>query len=241
MMKTAIPGNNVSVDYSAVLDKFVGLIKQKQKDNIKSVFLTGSYARGDATDASDLDVWCIFDYIDCNVLYDVGASARELPVHYTELEVNSQCLSMEEFKSDYFSNWTESSVKILDGVLLYGEDLFGDNVSIPELKQIYKKYLADILMSIRHYICVDEPAEKLTYKKIRTYILKPLMFPLRLERYCVCGYYPQSNYDLLKSYDNSVYELVEYFLDQEKYDNDINCNHREVLYKMHDLVSELLK
>ena len=54
-------------------------------------------------------------------------------------------------------------------------------------------------------------------------------------------YYPQSNYDLLKSYDNSLYELVEYFLNQEKYDNDISNNHREVLYKMHDLVLELLK
>ncbi len=241
MMKTVVPHNNVSVDYNGVLDSFIRLIKQKQKENVRSIFLTGSYARGDATDSSDLDVWCVFNYINSKVLYDVGISARELPVLYNKLETNSQCLSMEEFESDYFLNWTERPIKILDGVLLYGEDLFGDKFSISELELIYKKYLADILMSIRHYICVDEPAEKLVYKKIRTYILKPLMFPLRVERYCACGYYPQSNYDLLKSYDNSLYELVEYFLNQEKYENDISINHREVLYKMHDLVSELLK
>jgi hypothetical protein len=67
------------------------------------------------------------------------------------------------------------------------------------------------------------------------------MFPLRLERYCTCDYYPLSNYDLLKSYDNSLYDLVEYFLNQEKFDDDISSNHRKVLSKMHDLVSELLK
>ena len=201
-MKKLVPRNDVSIDYCLVLDSFIDLIKQKQNNNIKSVFLTGSYTRGDARDTSDLDVWCVFDYINSKVLSDVGNCARELYISYNQIEVNSQCLSMDEVKSDYFSNWTEKSIKILDGVLLHGEDIFGENPSISELKLIYSKYLADVLMSIRHYICVDKPLEKLTYKKITTNILKPLMFPLRLERYCTCGQYPESNYDLLKSYDS---------------------------------------
>jgi predicted nucleotidyltransferase len=95
MMKTAIPNNNVSVDYNKVLDSFVALIKQRQKDNIRSIFLTGSYARGDATDSSDLDVWCVFDYIDSKVLYDVGISAQQLPVLYTQLYFKTFNVSFE--------------------------------------------------------------------------------------------------------------------------------------------------
>lgn len=239
-MKTTIPKNNVSVDYYEVLECFIKLLRQKQKDNIRSIFLTGSYARGDANDSSDLDVWCIFNYIDSKVLYDVGDSVHTLPVSYNKLEVNSQCFSLKEVKSNYFSNWIEESVKILDAVLLFGEDLFEKNISVPELKLIYKRYLVDILMSIRHYISVDEPKEKLTYHKIRTYILKPLMFPLRLERYCILGYYPTTNSELLESYKGRIRELVEYFLDEEKFYKDINMNHREVLNKMHDSVLEII-
>lgn len=240
-LRTTVPINNASSDYNGLLDSFISLIKLKQAANVRSIFLTGSYARGDATDASDLDVWCIFEHIDNEVLNDVGASARELPISYNQLEVNAQCMSIEELKSKYFINWTERSVKILDGVLIFGEDLFGSDILTSELNLIYKKYLADVLMSIRHYICVDEPAEKLTYKKLKTYILKPLMFPLRLERYCAIGYYPHSNYDLLKSYDNSKFTvLVEYFINQEKFDLDIGSNHKKLLFKLHDLVLELL-
>lgn len=239
-MKKTIPNNNVGVDYIEVLECFIKLLRQKQKNNIISVFLTGSYARGDATDSSDLDVWCIFNYLDSKVLYDVGISANTLPVSYDKLEVNSQCFSMEEIKSNYFCNWIEEPVKVLDAVLLYGEDLFKNNVSVNELKLIYKRYLVDVLMGIRHYIAVDEPKEKLTYYKIRTYILKPLMFPLRLERYCVLGYYPNTNSELLESYKGKMHDVVEYFLDEGKFNIDINSNHREVLSKMYDSVLELI-
>lgn len=239
-MKKTIPKNNVNVDYHEILEYFIKLLRQKQKDNIRSVFLTGSYARGDANDSSDLDVWCIFEYVDSKVLYDVGNSAQTLPVSYNKLEVNSQCFSLNEIKSKYFSNWIEEPVKILDAVLLYGEDLFEKNVSVSELKLIYKRYLVDILMSIRHYISVDEPKEKLTYHKIRTYILKPLMFPLRLERYCVLEYYPNTNSELLESYEGRLHEVVEYFLDEEKFNKDINRNHRKVLSIMYDSVLEII-
>lgn len=239
-MRKIIPNNNVKINYHEILECFIELIKQRQRDNIKSIFLTGSYARGDANDLSDLDVWCVFEHLDAKVLYDVGAVTRELPVPYEKIEINSQCFSINEVYSKSFSSWIEEPVKVLDAVLLYGQDLFNNNASVSELKLIYKKYLADILMSIRHYICVDEAVEKLTYQKIRNYVLKPLMFPLRLERYCFLGYYPQTNYDLLKSYDNKVSEMVEYFLDKEKFDKDISINHKEVLSKMHDVVLELL-
>ena len=101
-MKKTIPKNNVCVDYHEVLKCFIELLRQKQRKNIISIFLTGSYARGDANASSDLDVWCVFEYIDSKVLYDVGMSAQALPVSYNKLEVNSQCFSLEEVKTTIF-------------------------------------------------------------------------------------------------------------------------------------------
>jgi hypothetical protein len=70
----------------------------------------------------------------------------------------------------------------------------------------------------------------------RTDILKPLIFPLRIERYCTCGYYQESNLDLHKAYEGKEREVVEYFLNQEKFEQDIRRDHREVLKKLHDSV-----
>jgi len=238
-MKRIIPANHTSLDYQSALESFVRAIHHKQKENLKSVFLTGSYARGDASDASDLDVWCIFGEINVDVLSDVGRSARQLPIAYDQLEVNAQCLSVKELKSKQFYSWAENPIKALEGVLLYGQDFFED-VSIVEVELLYKKYLTDILMSIRHYISVDEPVEKLSVAKLKMYILKPLMFPLRLERYCSCGFYPLTVNDLFLSYDNGLSKVIGFFIDPERLEAEIRSNHRGLLRELHDLVMQLI-
>lgn len=62
----------------------------------------------------------------------------------------------------------EGPVKVLDAVLLFGQDFFNGEISIKALELIYKKYLTDILMGIRHYITVDKSKEKLTYNRLNT-------------------------------------------------------------------------
>ncbi len=235
-MRIIIPRNTVAHDYHGVLDSFISILKEKQSTNIKSIFLCGSYARGDVTNSSDLDVFCIFHSLNETVLHDVGFAARNTPIAYENLEINAQCLSMNEINTTAFKGWTEKSARILDSVLLFGDDVFGTSVSVVELQEIYIKYLADILMSIRHYISVDEPVEKLTYKKIKTYILKPLMFPVRMERYCTCGYFPLSIGDLKLSLDDDEKFIVNYFCDEEIFNVDIASNHKKVLNRLHDFV-----
>ncbi len=82
-------------------------------------------------------------------------------------------------------------------------------------------------MSVRHYLCVDEPEKSLTHKKITAYILKPLMFALRQERFCATGIYPLSTEQLLRSYSDNNRIIVEYFMDREKFDNDIKTDHKK--------------
>jgi hypothetical protein len=91
-------------------------------------------------------------------------------------------------------------------------------------------------MSIRHYICVDEPIEKLTYKKIKTFILKPLMFPLRMERYCVLGTFPLTIAELRKALEDDEKFLVDVFCHEAIFSNAIYENHKDLLSKMHSAV-----
>ncbi len=240
MPQTQLPKNQVSFHVERILNDFILSLIQKQSLNLKSVFITGSYARGDATDVSDIDLWCIFQQVDLNVLSDVGWCVRNITEQQPSLEINPQCLSVNEFESVYFADWTEKAVKVLDSVLLYGDDLIGNNVSKAYVELIYKKYLADVLLSIRHYLSVDEPVEKLTCQKIQRYILKPLMFPLRLERWCTSGNYPFFIIDLKNAYCNPVGEIINYFMHPEELERDLLRDHRDVLHKMHTIVSQLL-
>ncbi|MCL2883900.1 MAG: nucleotidyltransferase domain-containing protein [Oscillospiraceae bacterium] len=240
-MRTTIPSNAVKIDYINVLNHFISLLAERQKDNIRCIYLSGSYARGDAIDISDLDVFCIFNALTVDVLQDVGFAARHMAVPYEQLEINAQCLSFAELTNDDFKNWAEKPARILDSVLVYGEDIFGNDISIMELRSIYKRYFTDILMGIRHYLCVDEPVEKLTHKKIKTYILKPLMFPLRMERCCVCGTFPLTLQDLKNSLRENDRFIIDYFLDETSFNEAIHQNHTEVLNKIYDVIMRKLQ
>lgn len=235
-MRKIIPYNKVNHDYETVLHEFVTALKDRLGELLLMVYLTGSYARGDANDKSDLDVFCIFNTINQYVLETVGYCARNTSISYEILEINTQSLSVNEYKSKIFEEWSEYAVTELNSVLLYGEQLVEvDNIN-EKIRLSYKKNMANILMSIRHYICVDEPKELLTYKKIATYILKPLMFALRQERFCATGVYPLSIEQLLESYQDDNRLMVEYFMNQKKFEEDIWTDHKAVLAFLHDRI-----
>lgn len=238
-MRTEIPKNNSGFDYEKIIGEFVDMLKEKQGGNLLSVYLAGSCARGDGGKNSDLDIFCIFGEVNTGVLSDVGFCARNNSVSYESVEINSQCMSIVEFQSGEFNAWSERSVRALDSVLLYGEDLCGVPAK-SEIEAIYKKYAAEIIMSIRHYISVDEPKEKLTHGKIKAYILKPLMFALRLEIYCKKDIFPLSEKELLEACDNDKKFLAEYFYSKEKFDKDISENHKDVFEKIHSAVCAML-
>lgn len=240
-MRRVVPDNKVSYDYEKVLNEFVSALKNRLGECLLMVYLTGSYARGDANDNSDLDVFCIFSKINQYVLETVGHCARNTSIPYDVLEINTQSLSVDEYKSKIFEEWSEYAVTELNSVLLYGEQLVEiDNIN-EKIQISYKKNMANVLMSIRHYICVDEPKELLTHKKISTYILKPLMFALRQERFCTTGVYPLSIQNLLESYQDDNRIMIEYFLNQEKFETDILSNHKGVLMFLHDKIQRFLE
>jgi len=240
-MRMILPENRVMFDYKETLDAFVVLLRQAQNDNLYSIFIGGSYARGDATDSSDMDLWCIFHQIDGHVLDDVGGVVRRLSGLQPSPKINPQCLSLAEFKSEPFANWVERPGQVLGAVHLYGADLIGNEVTVTEIESLLQRHLVDIVLSIRHYISVDEPVEKLTYAKIRTYVLKPLMLALRLERWCTCGSYPLSNDDLKNACAGEAAEVVEYFLNPGNLEAALQHDHSAILQQLHDITVMLLR
>lgn len=62
-------------------------IQDKLGKRLVMVYLTGRYARGDATDYSDMDVFCIFDTTDPNGLISVGFCVRNTSIPYEVLEI----------------------------------------------------------------------------------------------------------------------------------------------------------
>lgn len=154
-MRRVIPANKVNHDYEKVLSEFVSALKNRLGEYLLMVYLIGSYARGDANDNSDLDVFCIFSTINQYVLENVGHCARNTSIPYDLLEINTQCLSVDEYKSKIFEDWSEYAIAELNSVLLYGEQLVKIENINEKIQLSYKKNLANILMSVRHYICVD--------------------------------------------------------------------------------------
>ena len=223
-----------------LLNIFVNKIQENERDNIISIFLTGGFARGEAIEGSDLDVWCIFNTINNETLSKIGLIIQNLPIKYNDLEINSQCLTIEEFNSGYFSKFLAYPIIHFEGILLFGNDIAITPVKNEMVIKIYKEFFAEVLMSIRHYISVSEPTEKLSHKKIKTWVLKPLMFALRLERYTNTNYYPLTCNDLEKAYNNPLIS-IEYYLNKEKWDNDIFNDSIKTLYFLHSEVENLLK
>jgi glutaredoxin-related protein len=238
-MRKDILYNCISIDYNNLLDIFVNKIYEVVNDNLISVFLTGSFARGEATENSDLDIWCIFNKLDTDILTEIGNISRNLPVNYNKLELNSQCLTINEFQSGYFSKFLAYPIIYMEGILLFGDDITKRPIQDEEVEKVYKEFLSEILLSIRHYISVNEPAEKLVHQKIKTWVLKPLMFALRLERYLHNRQYPLTINDLLSAYDVPQNSVL-YFMNKEKWDNDIKNCRDTTLYLLHEEVSKLL-
>ena len=238
-MKKQIPQNAVSNDYETLINCFIKQLIEAEKGNIVSIFLQGSFARGEATDNSDIDIVCIFKTLNIGILAKISVITENLPINYNQLELNAQCITLDEFESGHFSNFFSYSILRFESILLWGENIFTYTVQGEEIEKTYKKLLAEVLLGIRHYITVNESPEKLTHKKIKTWILKPLMFALRLERYFYSNQYPIAISDLHNAYNDPPKSIM-YFMSKEKWESDVQSNRNATLYYLHDEIESLL-
>lgn len=155
---------------------FAAAVVEELGPTVESVVLAGSHARGDARPDSDVDIWIILSRLDREILEKVGrivARMKDGP------EINPQCVTICELSTPGFRKGFSPIQLHLDGVVLHGR------VALPpptreEIQQVRDELAAFVLMSVRHYITVQEPEEALR-RKLDKWLLKPLAWAIRYD------------------------------------------------------------
>lgn len=224
------------MDLNRLLDCYVERVKYILGDRLECVVLTGSYARGDFTSKSDIDLWIIIKDMK---LHDIKAIGKDSLRDISYKEINPQCISFDELSLSGFKNSFNPVQLYLDGVVI-----FGDLQAVPLDKRVVAKeasrIFTQVLMSIRHYIVVNEPEENLRKSKIRSWLLKPVLWGLRYYLYCSLDIYCRTFSDLKRMIQDAevldwikVYEAL---LDDEYYKGDCDA----LLSSLHDYTSAKL-
>ena len=142
-------------------------------ESLRAVILIGSFARGDETPTSDVDLVVLVESVHRGLLRAVSEIVASLP---SENELNPAVIAASELAAepDIFG-WL--NVKH-DGVLLAGAFPEEPAGSMSELR-LARRIAGEVLLSSRHYLSVGEPAEKFAGGKLWTWNQKPLGFALR--------------------------------------------------------------
>jgi len=155
-------------------------------DRVECLAMVGSHARGDAHAGSDVDLWLFLDRVwleDLRVVGRLVAEAGRQP------EINLQCATFAEAASGSFQEGFSPLQLHFDGRVLHGQ-LRLPPPTIQEVLAAAGAISAFVLMSCRHYIATQEPEESLAKGKIRSWVLKPLMWALRYDVFARTGAYP---------------------------------------------------
>lgn len=163
-------------------------------DNLLSIVMVGSFARGDETSASDVDLFVLVHSVDSDLLRKSGELVRGIPARN---ELNPAFVSLSELRAH--PDWFELHKVLHDGVVLLGR--LPDDISSTESELTVAKRIArEVLMSSRHYLAVGEPAENFTGGKLWAWNLKPLSFALRYYHFHKTGNYIRKLTDLTREY-----------------------------------------
>lgn len=92
-------------DITEILNKFIMDAKRNLGDSIRSIIVYGSYARGDYTDTSDIDIMILVDISEEKIKLHENAiidCAFDLEMEY------GKCLSPIIKNQDFFDYWADT-------------------------------------------------------------------------------------------------------------------------------------
>ncbi|KKO51596.1 nucleotidyltransferase family protein [Paenibacillus sp. DMB20] len=229
------------MDAEYLISQFVKQMTETFGDNIKSIVLCGSYVRGDNTEDSDMDIYCLFENLTSWELITTGEIVGKLPSLYNKFELNLQCMTVDEYTRQGFGRAFVTPIKYFESKVMYGED-FGTKPSKGEFIPLFENIISEVIMSIRHYITAQEPVENLVDGRLKRWVLKPLCVALRIERYIIIQNYPRNFKELLNlSLGLPQTKAVEWVLDKEKFNQDITLAPTDVLIALLDIATGISK
>ncbi|MFD1675242.1 nucleotidyltransferase domain-containing protein [Alicyclobacillus fodiniaquatilis] len=223
----------------AFIEQFVHEMKETFEQNLKSITLCGSYVRGDNTEDSDMDVYCLFECLTAEDLFAVGGIIQKLPSLYAKFELNTQCLTVDEYLHQGFARAFVSPISYFESRVIYGED-FRIRPSREDFISFFESVISETIMSIRHYMTSLESMESLMDGRLKRWVLKPLCVALRAERYIMTGNYPRNYTELLgQSAGLSQTKAIEWILDKTQLHRDIAESPQNVLATLLNISTEV--
>ena len=164
-------------------------------ERLECLVLTGSYARGDYTPQSDIDIWVFVKNLGIEDIKTVGKIVVEIG---KPPEINPNCATFEELNSFPLRDQFDPVQLYIESRVIYG--------SLPEPAPTpaeIKKYAITVtafgLMLARHYIAAGETEENLAKNKYVKWSYQPLIWAYRCRAYLKNSVYPRDLNELKNS------------------------------------------
>ncbi|MFH0924442.1 MAG: nucleotidyltransferase domain-containing protein [bacterium] len=102
------------------VDKFIEYLKQSLKDNLITIKIFGSKARGESKNDSDIDIFVLVREMNYGIIHNISGVASELNLEFN-IVLSPLIFSLEEDKKNRY--YQTLFIKSLDkeGILLYGK------------------------------------------------------------------------------------------------------------------------
>jgi predicted nucleotidyltransferase len=132
--------------------RFAAACRAALGPQLHAIVLVGSFARGDASSASDLDMIVLVDRADVALLDRVGTVVVSIESSH---EINPSVIAVAELRTD---------PDAFDWLLIQHEGLLLDGELPPDVTcrqtelDLAQKIATEVLLSARHYLAVAEPA-----------------------------------------------------------------------------------
>lgn len=194
------PNSKITLFKDSCLDAF--------GNKLDAVVLTGSYAKGDFTQLSDIDIWLVFNSMQ---IQDVKKTTMLIKNRSETPEFNIQCVTSTELLTMPFKKWFSPVQLFIDGFVLYG------NLPqyIPynsEIRNYAASIAVEVYMSARHYISSGEDEESLAGGRLLKWVIKPLSWVFRYNVFLRSSIFPRNFDDLLRfTIDKKELEIIEVY------------------------------
>jgi predicted nucleotidyltransferase len=229
------------MDSDAFIELFTETVKTTFGNNLQSIVLFGSYARGEEKPGSDFDVYCLFKTINEQLLKKMGHlarsffSAHEKPISYPI------CITVNDYYHRGFDDTFGDPIKYFEGRVLYGES-FVPKPSRERVAQMAEDILRGAVINLRYHISAGTSVSELANGALRSEVLKPLIVALRLEQYLSKKKYPLHTNELLMA----VYELpekqaVEWFITDGEFRKQIFDDAKTVLHQLSQMIDNVFE
>lgn len=217
------------------LQGYVQLLTEHFQENLESVVVFGSYARGEETENSDLDIYCFFKHIEPSVLEEVGLITRNYLEKHNKSINYPVCLTQEDYSKRGFDKTFGDPIKYFESKVLYGE-FHIPKPSISEILGFCEMIFAEVIVNLRRHMMANTPSDHLVKGMLKFGSLKPLIVALRLERYLLTGNYPLTLEVLQNSLrDLPQYKAVDWLKNIEKFTELILKDKKSLLNELYEM------